>query len=239
MWLLPALLLGDGDRAVDSAQRLLRLADGRQVPRAARLALVRGPARHRAAGLEAVRHRAARLQRRALRVRIRRALPAAVCAAQSARPRLARADDDLQHGHILHDQHESAALFGRPELLEFQPDVLHPAEHVPVGFGGLLRAVGDHPRLPRRGDGRQFLRRYVARRHLYLRPRLPDLRRHLHAAGHADDLRQHRGRDDARARLDGPRRQGPGEAADDRRRPGRRRRSRSRCSAPTAAASTA
>ena len=60
--------------------------------------------------------------RRAVRVRIRRSLPAADRAAQSARPRLARADDDLQHGHLLHDQHQPAALFGRPEFLQLQPD---------------------------------------------------------------------------------------------------------------------
>ena len=122
MWLLACFADSDGDRAVDPAQRLFRLADGRQVPRAAVPALVRGSSRHRSAGLEAVYDRAAGLQRRAVRVRLRRAVPAAVRAAEPARPRLARADDDLQHGHILYDQHQSAALFGRPALLEFQPD---------------------------------------------------------------------------------------------------------------------
>ena len=72
-------------------------------------------------------------------------------------------------------------------------------------------------------DGRQLLRRYVAGRDLHLRAGRADVRRHLHAAGHADDLRQRRGRHDPRAGLDGPRRQGPGEAANDHRRPGRRR----------------
>ena len=118
----------------------------------------------------------------------RRSLPAADRAAQSARARLARADDDLQHGHILYDQHQSAALFGRSEFLEFQPDLLHSAEHVPFGLDRLLRAGCDHPRLPGRSDGWQFLRRYVARLHVHLPAGRADLRRHLHVAGHADDL---------------------------------------------------
>ena len=210
-----------GDCLLDPAQRLFRLADGRPLPRAACPQMVRGAGRHRSAGLEAVHARARRLQRRAVHLRLRRALPAADRAVEPARLGHARADDDLQHGHILYDQHQSAALFGRPVVLEFQPDLFHPAEHVSVGLGRLLRARRNHPRLPRRSDGRQLLRRYVARRHLHLCAGLADFRRHLHAAGHADDLRQHGGRHHPRAGLDGPRRQGPGEAADDRRRPGR------------------
>ena len=165
------------------------------------------------------------LQRRAVRVRLRRPLAAAADAAEPARPRHAGADDDLQHGHIVYDQHEFAALFGRPALLQFQPDLLHSAEHVPLRLGGLLRAGGDHPRVSRRGDGRQLLRRHVAGLHVHLSARRADLRRHLHAAGHADDLQQRRGRDDAGARLDGPGRQGRSQAANDHRRAGRGRHS--------------
>ena len=46
-------------------------------------------------------------------------------AAESAGHGDAGPDDDLSHGNIVHDQHQPAALFGRSELLEFQPDLLH------------------------------------------------------------------------------------------------------------------
>ena len=62
---------------------------------------------------------------------------AAADAAESARARHAGADDDLQHGHVVHDEHQPAALFRRPAPLELQPDLLH---HLPNMF--LSAAVG-------------------------------------------------------------------------------------------------
>ena len=239
MWLLPALLLATAIvLSIPLSAYFAWLMDGKyRAPRPLRC--VREPARHRSAGLEAVRARARDIQCRAVRVRLRRPVAATAGAAESARPRHAGANDDLQHRHIFHDEYESAALFRRSESLQFQPDILHPAEHVPVRVDRVLRPFGDHSRVSRRGDGRQFLRRYVARRDVHLSAGRADFRRPLHSTGHADDLCQRRGRDDARTRLNGH----PTTRARPSRRPSSSARSRrpfrSRCSAPTAAASTA
>ena len=189
MWLLPACSSATAIVLSIPLSALFRLADGRQISRAARSLrwfeelVDTGPQDWKQYVLAML-----GFSDRAVRVRIRRSLPAADRAAQSARPRL------LEPTTIFHTvisfmtntnlQHYS----GDQSFSNFSQIVLHPAEHVPFGVDRLLRARRDHPRLPRRGDGRQFLRRYVARRHVHLCAGLARLRRHLHVAGHADDL---------------------------------------------------
>ena len=57
---------------------------------------------------------------------------------------------------FVHDQHEPPALFGDEHLSNFSQIFFCVCNHVPFGRRGFLRADGDHPRVPRRSQGRQF-----------------------------------------------------------------------------------
>ena len=146
-----------------------------------------------------------------------------IYAVEPARARPVVADGHFQCGRLLHHEHEPPALFGRPAFLQLQPGVLRHLQSVHFRRGGVLRADGDHPRLPRREDRRQLLPRHVARGGLYVPAGRLHPRRHLHQPGHADDAPERVPGLDAGGRGDGHGRQGPGEAADHRGRPGRGR----------------
>ena len=134
---------------------------------------------------------------------------------------------DLQH--YSGDQH----------LSNFSQIFFGPAELFLSASVGLLRPDGDHPRLPQRRARRQLLPRYVAGGGLHVPARRLRSSASSSCSRAADDLQERPGRHDARARLDGTDGQGRSQAADHRRRARRGLRVRSRCWAPTAAASSA
>src|SRR5579862_9861522 len=92
----------DYDAAGDPAQQVPGVDHGRQVPPAAGPALVRGPAQQRRAELEAVHGGAADLQHGAVRLRLRRAVAAAVDAAERPGQGHAGALAHLSHGGVVH-----------------------------------------------------------------------------------------------------------------------------------------
>ncbi len=229
-----------GDRALRAIERLFRLVDGRQVQGAAH------PALGREASSTPVRRTGSSIRSRSLSSTWRCSCSALSCLCLQpiaplnplGRGMLAPStifntvisfmtNTNLQH--YSGDQH----LSNFSQIFFILPNMFLSAS---VGFCAL---DGDHPRLSRRYARRQLLRRYVARRGLHVLPAALDLRHHLHAAGHADDLSTAPRSHDARARRDGHSttraRPSSRPSWSDRSRPS----SRSRCSAPTAAASTA
>ena len=212
----------DRGGAVGPAEPLPGLDHGRGLSRAARAAVVRAAPRQRAPGLEAVHDRAARVQRRALRLRVHRPGAAASHAAEPAGTRNARADDHLPQRHLLHDQHRSPALCRRSAPVHLQPALLRDPQSVPVGRRRPLCADRDHPRAPGRGDHRQLLRGHVAGADLHVRADRPHRGRPVPAPGHADDVPDRdRGRA-ARDGSDGRHRQGRAQDTADRGRAGGR-----------------
>ena len=122
--------------------------------------------RHRPAELEAVRRRAAAVQRRRSFV-VGFAVLALqpLAAAQPGRQEDARADDDLSTRVCSFlTQHEPAALLRRGAPVVLQPAVRHLLEAVRHAGGRPVRPGGDHPRPARRHAHGQLLPRPVAHR---------------------------------------------------------------------------
>ena len=101
--------------------------------------LVREAPRQRAPELEAVHGLPARLQHRALRLRLHRPVAPAVDAPEPARHEHARPDDHPPQRHLLHDEHGPPALLGGPAPVELQPDLLGHHQPLPLGGGRASR----------------------------------------------------------------------------------------------------
>ncbi len=109
--------------------------------------------------------------------------------------------------HLVHNQHEHAALFGRRGFLEFQSDLLLHSKFFHVGSGWTVCARRDYSCVTRRFTPGQLLCRYVARNCLYVSARGIRDQHGVPDPGNADDLSECLSGLDARACGNGHRQQ--------------------------------